>query len=155
MLFRSLDEMKILAHSIDSRYWERFREKSRSDNKSSSAKPDNKSPPKSDNKPDSKTSNNHNNNASKNKPSTTASNNNNDNKKSATPAASGSSIADKLGNDGKLKANERQRRFDNNLCLYCGGVGHKTSDYKKAAASKAKARAAQVQVPNKDDLKKA
>jgi hypothetical protein len=29
---------------------------------------------------------------------------------------------------GKLTQDERQRRFDNNLCLYCGGANHKVSD---------------------------
>src|SRR5271156_1275880 len=29
-----------------------------------------------------------------------------------------------LGKNGKLTSRERQRRFDYNLCLYCGGSGH-------------------------------
>ena len=29
-----------------------------------------------------------------------------------------------LGEDGKLTSQERQRRFDYNLCLYCGSSGH-------------------------------
>ena len=29
-----------------------------------------------------------------------------------------------LGEDGKLTSRERQRRFDYNLCLYCGKYGH-------------------------------
>ena len=29
-----------------------------------------------------------------------------------------------LGEDGKLTSRERQRRFDYNLCLYCGSSGH-------------------------------
>ena len=29
-----------------------------------------------------------------------------------------------LGEDGKLTSQERQRRFDYNLCLYCGKSGH-------------------------------
>src|SRR5271168_4726554 len=42
----------------------------------------------------------------------------------------------------------------NDLCLYCGIAGHKTKDCKKAAASKTKGRAAQVQDKDKDSSKK-
>src|SRR5277367_1177195 len=98
---------------------------------------------------------------SKNKSNGSTNNNNNgNNNKSAKPSTSGASassanpIADKLGKDGKLHADERQRRFDNNICLYCGGTGHKTADCKKAAASKTKARTAQVQDKDKDSSKK-
>src|SRR5579863_7809530 len=35
------------------------------------------------------------------------------------------SIADVLGPDGKLKPEERKRCLDHNLCLRCGGSGHK------------------------------
>jgi len=34
-------------------------------------------------------------------------------------------LSDKLGRDGKLNGNERKRRIDNNLCLYCGSKDHK------------------------------
>src|SRR5271156_3980702 len=148
----TLTEMKTLAHSIDSRHWERLREKSCSDAKTS--KPDGKST--STSKPDQKSDNKSNNSASKNKPSASTSNtNNNTNNKSAKPSTFAKTIADKLGKDGKLNTDERQRRFDNNLCLYCGGTGHKTAECKKATASKTKARAAQVPPKDKDDSKKA
>src|SRR5271155_4463037 len=143
----TLTEMKTLAHSINSCHWEWLREKSRSDNKTSKSngkststlKPNQKSdhdPPPS---------------ASDNKPSNTSNTAN----KPAKPSTSATSISDQLGQDGKLTADERQRHFDNNLCLYCGGTGHKTAECKKAAASKAKARAAQVQTKDKDDSKEA
>jgi hypothetical protein len=153
----TLAAMKVLAHSIDARYWERIREKSRTENKNT-AKSDTKTPSKSDNKSDNKTDKSNNNNNNKNKSS--GSSNTNTNSKSAKPSTSATtstSIADKLGTDGKLNSTERQRRFDNNLCLYCGGTGHKTADCKKAAANreKAKARAAQVLDKDKDGSKKA
>ena len=143
----TLDEMKTLAHAIDSRHWERLREKSRAEKPQ--PKSDNKTPSQSDNKSDHKSGNSGKN--SKGNQSSSGSNTNS-NKFSKT-AASGSSVADKLGKDGKLTSEERQRRFDNNLCLYCGGTGHKTSDCKKASASatKAKARAAQVSEKDKDE----
>src|SRR5271156_5924117 len=126
--------MKTLAHSIDSRHWERLQEKSRSDAKTS--KPDGKST--STSKPDQKSDNKPNNSAAKNKPSTSTSNTSNN-----------------THNESKLNADEQQRRFNNNLCLYCGGTGHKTAKCKKAAASKTKARAAQVPPKDRDDSKKA
>jgi len=41
---------------------------------------------------------------------------------SSTPCVD---LSDKLGRDGKLNGNERKRRIDNNLCLYCGSKDHK------------------------------
>ena len=51
-------------------------------------------------------------------------------------------LGEKLGQDGKLTLAERSRRFANNLCLFCGGVGHTAKDCSKAA--KPKGRATQV-----------
>ena len=141
-----LAELKSVAHTIDARHWECLREKTRNDSKT---------PQKSDNKSNNGSS------SSKNKSNGSANNNNNgNNNKSAKPSTSGTSansanpIADKLGKDGKLSADERQRRFDYDLCLYCGIAGHKTKDCKKAAGSKTKARAGQVQDKDKDSSKK-
>lgn len=135
----SFDELKKLAHSIDSRHWERQREKSRSD------KP---TPAKSDNSAQKTTTShsNHNHHAKqKAQPSTSDANKS----KSTTPAtttnSAKSAISDKL-KDGKLTSQERQRRMDNDLCMYCGGVGHKAHECKKSSSSaaKAKGRAAQT-----------
>ena len=142
----TLEQMKQLAHSIDSRHWERLREKSRAGRN----KPDHSDKPDNKNKPDDKgkTPASNNNNQSRNN------NNNKPNKpaKASTSSGSSTSIADKLGKDGKLAKEERQRRFDNNLCLYCGGTGHTAANCNKsnASSSKAKARAAQAKEEKKD-----
>jgi hypothetical protein len=51
-------------------------------------------------------------------------------------------LSSKLGRDGKLNSDERERRMKNNLCLYCGAPGHNAANCRKSA--KAKGRAAQV-----------
>ena len=126
-----LEGMKILAHTIDSHHWERLREKSRAGKNKSNDK-SNKG-----NKTDDKNKNS----KGKNKAD-------NSNKSAKTPSSSGNPnlLADKLGKDGKLTQQERQRRFNNNLCMFCGGVGHTAKDCPKSSssASKAKARAAQA-----------
>ena len=146
----TLEDMKNLAHSIDSRHWERLREKSRAGrNKSDhSDKPDNKNN-KSDDKGKTPASNNNSKNNNSN------SNNNKSNKPakaSSSSSGNSASIADKLGKDGKLAKEERQRRFDNNLCLYCGGTGHTAANCNKSnsSSSKTKGRAAQVKEKEKD-----
>lgn len=136
----TLDAMKTLAHHIDARHWERLREKSRTDKSRS----DNKSDNKSDKKPNHQHTPNNNNSHNHGKK------NNNQSKDSTNKqSTSGSSVApEKLGKDGKLTPQERQRRFDNNLCMFCGGIGHKADSCPKSTSSasktKAKARAAQV-----------
>jgi len=52
-------------------------------------------------------------------------------------------LTNKLGKDGKLTADKRKRRLDNNLCMFCGGTGHFTDNCPKKS-KKAKARAAAV-----------
>ena len=152
----TLEAMKALAHSIDARHYERLREKSRSEkNKPDKDKSDKD---KSDKKPGNPSSNNNNSgNSNKNKNK----NNQNSNNNSDKPASSGNSAAlsDKLGKDGKLTPQERQRRFDNNLCMFCGRTGHSARDCPKSSSStsKAKARAAQAKEKDKEspDSKKA
>lgn len=51
-------------------------------------------------------------------------------------------LADKLGNDGKLTKDERTRRFENNLCMFCGAPGHRAASCPKS--TKPKVRAANV-----------
>jgi hypothetical protein len=147
----TLAAMKASAHAIDSRHWERQREKSRS----GKSKPDSRSDdtPKSDKKnhnPPS-TSNSNSNNSNKNNKNNKGNQNNN---KSAKPSSSGNSasISDKLGKDGKLTQQERQRRFDNNLCMFCGGVGHVAKDCPKSSSSASKAKGRAVQAKEKEKV---
>ena len=57
----------------------------------------------------------------------------------------------KLGKDGKLTSEERERRKANNLCLFCGQSGHSVNNCPKSSsnASKTKARASAL-VSNSD-----
>ncbi|KAH9853011.1 hypothetical protein C2E23DRAFT_709855, partial [Lenzites betulinus] len=128
--------LRDLAQSIDNRYWERKSEQSRD---SGSSKPANKST-SSDSK-------------SQQAPKPNPGNSGNSNSGTPKPAPSGTKpaaktpvkpYADKLGKDGKLTAEERQRRFTNNLCLFCGGAGHSANACPKKTSSAAKARAAQT-----------
>ena len=48
-----------------------------------------------------------------------------------------SDLASKLGADGRLTQQDRQRRMDQNLCLFCSKPGHMAKDCNKAAAAKA------------------
>src|ERR1700735_5093066 len=112
----SLDAMKNLTHSIDSHNWECLREKSRSDKPKSDNRPDHKSDKKPTNQPSSSS----NSNFQKKNQSKDSTHHHKSNKTSS----SSNPTADKLGKDGKLTPQERQRHFDNNLCMFCGGIGH-------------------------------
>jgi Retrotransposon gag protein len=150
----TLDKMKILAHTIDARHWERVREKSRSGPDKSTNNNSNSS--KSDKKPTPTTSHNSNSNSNNNNKnhSKGSSSNSNDNKNDKSKTVP-NPLADKLGKDGKLTPQERQRRFDNKLCMFCGGTGHTARDCTKSTSSagKARARAAQVSAPKEDPKK--
>jgi hypothetical protein len=135
----SLYVLRDLAQSIDARYWERKSEITRQSK-----------PTPSTSKPYERNFD---------KPSFA---------KSATPSASSSSasgnkaakdrtsggkpyaktdLSSKLGKDGKLTKEERQRRFENNLCMFCGKSGHVARDCYKSASRAAKARAARPASP--------
>lgn len=141
----TLEEMRTLAHTIDSRHWERSREKSRSGRSKTESSDKSDHRPDDKNKSGSSSGNKFKGKTSSGKPASTSGTS------SSTP-----SIADKLGKDGKLTPQERQRRFDNNLCLFCGGTGHTAKDCSKASSSaaKTKARAAQVSESGTSDAKK-
>jgi hypothetical protein len=146
----TLKKMKTLAHSIDARHWERIRERSRSgsdktsntnsSNNFISDKPNSHNSDTSDNS-DHTNPNNDSNDKNQSKSSSTNNNSSNKNDKSESSA---NPLSDKLGKDGKLTPQERQRRFDNDLCMFCGSIGHTADNCPKStsAASKAKARAA-------------
>ena len=152
----TLEAMKTLAHAIDSRHWECLREKSRAGRskpeKSDDKKPDDKKGQNSGNNSGSGSGNN----SGKNKKGNNNRNSNDKSNKPQSTSGHSSSIADKLGKDGKLTQQERQRRFDNNLCMFCGGPGHTAKECPKSSssASKAKARAATAKEKETPDPKK-
>lgn len=135
---KDLNKLRELAQSIDARYWERKTEQNRETRTSSSSNKisgSSKSPTSSSSFPTSGHS------SSSSKPSTPK----NPPKPGTpkTPPKTPKPYADKLGKDGKLTQEERQRRFANNLCLFCGGAGH-TADACPKKSVAAKGRAAQV-----------
>ena len=46
-------------------------------------------------------------------------------------------LSSKLGKDGKLTQQERQRHLNKNLCLFCGATGHMAKDCPTCAQAKA------------------
>jgi hypothetical protein len=156
---KTLNGMRDLAQAIDQRYWERDEEirqakklnpssnNNGQDSSSGNARPSDKKK-KSFFKPF--------NNNNKNQPSgssfTFRPNPNN----SATPPKPTPEYANKLGKDGKLTTEERNRRILHKLCLFCGRPGHVAADCDKSTslASKAKARAAQASSSDQSDSKK-
>ena len=139
----TLPELRTLAQQIDGRYWEREEETQR----------------ERGNQPTDKA------NKLQNQQSSSSSNNNQNKhqKKPFVPCDSGlssqnsdkkaSDMNDKIGKDGKLTIAERARHFANNLCLFCGGVGHTVKECPRASSSaaKAKGRAMKAQPETKSD----
>lgn len=131
-----LSGLRKLAQDIDGRYHERRSEISRETPKP--AKPDSSKPAsEQQNKPASSTSQK----SSDKKPdhSERAASNKSTNARPPAPASRSPELQGKLGKDGKLTQEERQRRFDNKLCMFCGGTGHIAKDCNK---KNAKARSA-------------
>ena len=143
----TLKAMKVLMHSINSRHYERLCKKSRSEKgKSNKEKSDkDKSNEKTGNPNSSNNSSNSNNNK-KNK------SHQNCNSGKPTSSRNSAALSDKLGKDGKLTPQERQHRFDNNLCMFCGRTGHTAKDCPKSSSSASKARAVQAKEKDKESL---
>ena len=123
----TLTELKNLAHSINACHWEQLHKKSRSNksNQSNTSKSD-KKPQNSNSQPQSTAS----------KPQQKQQNSNDkSNKSSSTSTPIKSGISNTLTKDGKLTQQEWQCCLTNNLCMYCGGVGHKASDCNKASVT--------------------
>jgi hypothetical protein len=143
---KTLHLLRLKAQNADARYWERKAEMAQENN---SAKPEKNN--------DKSSSNNNSNNAS----SSNSNSNNNSGKKNDKKSdnkgqkqqnsgkqqqASGSTpkndLSTKLDSNGKLTQQERQRRIDGNLCLFCGKGGHKVSECRLKDSNSSKARAA-------------
>jgi len=136
----TLSEFKTLAQTIDAHYWERKGEISRETESSSSNPPK----PSTSNCASSHLSRSRNHKSRQNK--------------SVRPASTSTSstlkaldLNTKLGKDGKLMAEEHQRRLDKKLCLFCGGPGHTAQDCTKSTSRAAKGRAAMVTPETKQE----
>jgi len=118
------------AQRVDSRYWKREGEKKRE----ASGRPDKGSDPTS-NKSSSGNGNSSGKSSGKrnksNNQSSSSSNTASTSKPDSAPKASPKPYADKLDKNGQIKADERARRVKLNLCMYCGGSGHKASECRK------------------------
>jgi hypothetical protein len=161
---RTLMGMRDLAQAIDHRYWERedeIRQENSASRKTSSGNnsgtPNSSGNNSGNNNNSGKGKNKSSNNGNHNKPSGSnsshnsgpppTSNNNSGNKfNNSGNQKPSSDISSKLGKDGKLTSEERNRRIANKLCLFCGQSGHNAASCPKSTsnASKAKARGAQV-----------
>jgi hypothetical protein len=123
--------MRLKAQNADARYWERQTEKAREANTG-----------RSDKAADNKSSNNNSNTSNSNdKKSDGKSNKGQRQSGQASGSAAKTDLTGKLGSNGKLTQQERQRRIDNNLCLFCGKGGHRVTDCTLAKANSSKARA--------------
>jgi len=133
----TLNGLRALCQEIDTCYWERKDEISHTmksqPTSSSTTKPSNSrgNTPKSG---QAKTGN-----------STSSTNTSGSSKATSNQSSSGSKLdlTNKLGKDGKLTADERKQRLENNLCMFCGGTRHCTDNCPKKS-KKAKACAAAV-----------
>jgi Retrotransposon gag protein len=126
---KTLMDIRTKAQNIDARYWERVQERSREQQRpNQSFKP----PPT----PSTSTS------TSQQTASTPFRSQDQKPKqetnKSATPKPD---LMGKLDAKGKLTPQERQRRFDQKLCLFCGQSGHRVTSCPHSKASAAKGRA--------------
>jgi hypothetical protein len=145
----TLAQMRLKAQDADDIYWMQKNEANRgSANSGNSGKKDKKTNSDSPNPPSTSNSNNPSN--SSNSKSNSKFKSNSGSKSSDKPKPN--PIADKLGKDGKLTSEERERRMKEKLCLYCGKAGHKAPDCDKAAA--AKARAVTIESRDTADAKK-
>jgi len=140
----TLNGLRALCQEIDARYWERKDEISCTMKTQSTSSPT---------KPSNSGGNSSNSGQEKSKASNSSSSASGSSKTTSNQSSSGSrpDLTDKLGKDGKLTADERKRRLDNNLCMFCGGTGHFADNCPKKT-KKAKAHAADIAAePGKTD----
>ncbi|KIM56411.1 hypothetical protein SCLCIDRAFT_29642 [Scleroderma citrinum Foug A] len=127
----TLDSLRIVTQEIDARYWERKEEVTHQNKTSTSTSTNTNTTSKSSGKSEkSKLS-------SGNSAQPSSLSNPTPKKLGKTPE-----LSDKLGKDGKLTSKERKHRFNQNLCMFCGGSSHKAKECPKSGSWAAKARAA-------------
>ena len=132
----TLSDLQKLIQAIDSCYWEHKAEISH-ENASGTSR--NKSENKSDN---SKTEKGKGSSKSKQKDSNSSSGSTSSKGSTLESKKSNPDLSSKLRKDGKLTPQERPRRLDKNLCLFCGVSGHMAKYCPKSTSAAAKARAA-------------
>jgi len=134
----TLHGLRALCQEIDARYWERKDKISRMMKTQPTS-----SPTKSSNSGGN--SSNSGQEKSKTRNPSSFANSSGSSKATSNQSSSGSrlDLTNKLGKDRKLTADERKRRLDNNLCMFCGGTSHFADNCPKKT-KKAKARAAAI-----------
>jgi len=132
----TLNGLRALCQEIDARYWERKDEISRTTKTQSTSSPT---------KPSNSGGNLSNSGQEKSKAGNSSTSASGSSKTTSNQSSSGSrpDLTNKLGKDGKLTADERKRRLENNLCMFCGGTSHFADNCPKKT-KKAKARAAAI-----------
>jgi len=138
---RTLNSLCILTQEIDARYWECKEEVARQ-NKTSTSTSTNTPNTKSGKTDKGKSSGNVAQSSSSSIPNPKS------NKLGKT-----AELSDKLGKDGKLTSEECKRRFNMNLCMFCGATGHKAKDCPKSGSRAAKTRAATATTMNTSKAK--
>ena len=137
----NLQELRTLSQTINARYWERR-------SKAARETPANRAPANQErandkgqtrpNPPSQNTANKKGNTGDK----TASFGSNMSNTNTSRTPKPPSDLASKLGADGRLTQQERQRHMDQNLCLFCGKPSHMAKDCNKVAAAKARAASA-------------
>jgi cobalamin biosynthesis Mg chelatase CobN len=136
----NLAELKKITAASDHRYWKRQEEiaKEKSTSNSAGKTSTNKSSNSSASNQKSSTNNQNKNSSSTFNQNRTSSSSSSSSKPNPQTKKTNSDTKSKLGTDGKLSPEERKRRFDEKLCLYCGQSGHSTANCPKSAAAKAR-----------------
>ena len=131
--YKSLAELRNYALEIDSRYWENKEFESIGSNPRSSGSNTTSSNRTTQNQGSSNQGSNNSNSGKKNK--SRRSNNSGSNNTANNSARTSTDTTIKLGKDGKLLPEERQRRIDQGLCLLCGQKGHLVKECPKATSN--------------------
>jgi hypothetical protein len=145
----TLKALRNLARTVDARHWARQEEIMRENKANKPAKSDKNT----DRKPESRgeSSRSAGGNQAKNSANFSGNAEKSDKPTNAASHPKKPDLSNKLGKDGKLTPEERKRRFENNLCLFCGGAGHTAKDCPKSSSSASKAKARGTRVEKSDD----
>jgi hypothetical protein len=122
---RSLLELMDVALNVDQRHWERDREKKLYSSRSGASTSVSTTSTFTRSKSVTPSNRSHTPGATSNQPSGGSSSRHN------TPRPSSNPLDKVLDQSGKVRADEKKRRFDLGLCLYCGDRGHKLQDCPK------------------------